>query len=81
MTEDLKTPDCIECGSRQVRHDPEFGFYKCENCSTVWSNDEDDPDYEEYDSDDCPSCGADSIHIVWDSMEESKRCEICDYMF
>ncbi|MCC5669871.1 hypothetical protein LC653_40225 [Nostoc sp. CHAB 5784] len=44
---DLKTPNCINCGSHQVRYDSVFGFYKCENCSTVWGNDEDDPDYDE----------------------------------
>ncbi len=36
----LKTPKCIECGSHKVRFDPDFGFYKCESCSTVWALDE-----------------------------------------
>jgi rubrerythrin len=54
---DLKTPLCIECGSHEVRFDAEFGFYKCESCSTFWALDEDDPDYEQ-----CPSCGnADAV--------------------
>ncbi|MCC5626870.1 TFIIB-type zinc ribbon-containing protein [Nostoc sphaeroides CHAB 2801] len=44
---DLKTPNCINCGSHQVKYDPAFGFYKCESCSTVWSKDKDDPDYDE----------------------------------
>jgi ribosomal protein L37AE/L43A len=47
MTEDIKTPNCINCESSQVRYDSTFGFYKCENCSTVWGQDKDDPDYEE----------------------------------
>ncbi|PMB00059.1 hypothetical protein CEN50_04705 [Fischerella thermalis CCMEE 5268] len=59
---DLKTPLCIECGSHEVRFDAEFGFYKCESCSTVWALDEDDPDYEQ-----CPSCGSEAI--VWDESD------------
>ncbi|NWF58105.1 MAG: hypothetical protein HXY43_01990 [Fischerella sp.] len=40
-----------------MRFDAEFGFYKCESCSTFWALDEDDPDYEQ-----CPSCGnADAV--------------------
>lgn len=27
----------------------------------------------------CPFCGSELI--VWDEMEESERCEECDYMF
>lgn len=48
---DLKTPLCIECGSHEVRFDAEFGYYKCESCSTFWASDEDDPDYDELDDD------------------------------
>ncbi|MHC5594822.1 MAG: TFIIB-type zinc ribbon-containing protein [Nostoc sp.] len=47
MTESTKTPKCINCKSSQVRYDSAFGFYKCENCSTVWGQDKDDPDYDE----------------------------------
>ncbi|MFB2770351.1 hypothetical protein ACE1AT_13830 [Pelatocladus sp. BLCC-F211] len=55
---DLKTPLCIECGSHEVRFDADFGFYKCESCSTFWSSDEDDPDYEDdYDYGSCCQCG------------------------
>ncbi|MEH1805398.1 hypothetical protein [Nostoc sp.] len=49
---DLKTPNCTNCGSPQVRYDSAFGFYKCETCSTVWGNDEDDPDYKEFEDKD-----------------------------
>lgn len=52
---DLKIPNCINCGSHQIRHDSVFGFYKCESCSTVWGNDADDPDYDE-DSNACSIC-------------------------
>ncbi len=44
---DLKTLNCTNCGSHKVRYDAEFGFYKCESCSTVWARDEDDPDWDE----------------------------------
>ncbi|WP_445630416.1 hypothetical protein [Nostoc sp. DSM 114167] len=56
---DLKTPNCINCGSPNVRYDSEFGFYRCESCSTLWGNDEDDPDYDEepLDLGACCGCG------------------------
>jgi hypothetical protein len=46
--DDLKPVECINCGSTRTRYDSAFGFYKCEDCSTVWGKDEDDPDYEEF---------------------------------
>lgn len=47
----LNITECIKCGSRHVRYDSVFGFYKCESCSTVWADDKDDPDYEEFEDD------------------------------
>lgn len=73
---DLKTPLCIECGSHNVRYDSEFGFYKCESCSTVWGLDEDDPDYKEPLT--CPECKSFLEELV-DEMEVFYKCPICNY--
>jgi len=43
----LPIETCKNCGSTHVRFDPEYGFYKCEACSTVWASDADDPDYDD----------------------------------
>ncbi len=42
---------CPRCGSRDIKYDKDFGFYKCLECEHCWGYDEDDPDYEEVDSD------------------------------
>ena len=38
---------CPECRSTATEFDPGFRFWTCEDCSTVWSEDGDDPDYNE----------------------------------
>ena len=38
---------CPECRSTATEYDPLFGYWKCEDCSTVWGHDADDPDYDE----------------------------------
>jgi ribosomal protein L37AE/L43A len=38
---------CPSCSSTATLFDRPFGFWKCEDCSTVWGRDKDDPDYED----------------------------------
>lgn len=38
---------CPHCNSKNTEFEPIFGFWKCEDCSTVWGHDKDDPDYED----------------------------------
>lgn len=49
-----------ECGSENIRYDPNHGFYECLTCEAVWGHDEDDPDYdecaEEHDYGACCAC-------------------------
>lgn len=40
---------CPECKSRSTFKNAGFGYWKCEDCSTVWGHDADDPDYDEVD--------------------------------
>lgn len=45
---------CPHCDSEATNFEPVFGYWKCEDCSTVWGSDEDDPDYD--DAELCPNC-------------------------
>ncbi len=47
MDEDLKPQKCPSCGSTITRYDGVFDFWKCERCSTVWSDGRNDPDYDD----------------------------------
>lgn len=38
---------CPNCQSRATEFDAVFGFWKCEDCSTVWGHDKDDPDWDD----------------------------------
>lgn len=41
---------CPSCSSTATSKEAGYGYWKCEDCSTVWGHDEDDPDYAEVDS-------------------------------
>ncbi|QHG15795.1 hypothetical protein [Nostoc sp. ATCC 53789] len=75
MTGDIKTPNCINCGSQETRYDSAFGFYKCESCSTVWGNDEDDPDYDESVS--CPDCWGTGLIYAYVNDSQPSKCTTC----
>lgn len=48
---------CPSCGGRNTVFDSVFRFWKCDDCSSVWAYDTDDPDYDELeDYDICPVC-------------------------
>lgn len=38
---------CPTCRSTATLKEVGYGFWKCEDCSTVWGYDKDDPDYDE----------------------------------
>ncbi|MBW4556396.1 MAG: hypothetical protein KME59_10730 [Trichormus sp. ATA11-4-KO1] len=50
---------CPKCDSSRTQYDDYFGFWECDDCGYVWSEDEDDPDYDEESLDlgTCCSCG------------------------
>lgn len=47
---------CPTCSGSATTYDPVFGFWKCEDCSTVWGKDIDDPDYEDLDEEEENYC-------------------------
>jgi transcription initiation factor TFIIIB Brf1 subunit/transcription initiation factor TFIIB len=40
---------CIHCGSQNIVYNHDHGFYRCNDCSTVWGYSHNDPDYDEFD--------------------------------
>jgi ribosomal protein L37AE/L43A len=48
---------CPTCESEYTVYNREFGFWKCEECSTVWGHDKDDPDYDEVEVEDETALG------------------------
>ena len=67
---------CPSCGSTATLKDTDFGFWKCEDCSTVWGHDKDDPDYDE--AEPCPVClGTGSIQQP-DGERAIEVCYGCD---
>lgn len=67
--------NCPDCNSSNTRYDNGFGFWKCEDCSTVWGHDKDDPDYDEPDI--CPECQREASGIL--NFPEWRRCDGCGY--
>lgn len=74
---------CPECHSRQTYYEPVFGFWKCEECSTVWGDDEDDPDYDEAEL--CPECKGTRVSGTEGNPDEDlpdqwsdKTCATCN---
>ncbi len=47
---------CPTCSGTHTLYDSTFGFWKCEDCSTVWGKDIDDPDYDEADEEELDYC-------------------------
>jgi ribosomal protein L37AE/L43A len=43
----IEGEECPDCSSIETYFDRTFGFWKCQNCSTIWGHDKDDPDHED----------------------------------
>lgn len=78
--ETIKCPLCLSSNCfEQIDN-----YYHCNDCYKIWRNSdeyEDESYFEEevLGDDDCPSCGADSMHIKWYSSLGCSICEICEY--
>lgn len=46
------TQTCPHCRSQNIVFNRDYGFYSCNDCSSVWGYSGDDPDYEELDNED-----------------------------
>lgn len=43
--------ECPTCQSDHTCFESVFGFWKCEDCSSVWALDKNDPDYQDVEPD------------------------------
>ncbi|MCV3216013.1 hypothetical protein OGM63_21295 [Plectonema radiosum NIES-515] len=41
---------CIHCRSKNIIFNRDHGFYRCNDCNNVWAYPGDDPDNDEFDS-------------------------------
>lgn len=71
----IEGEQCPTCSGKHTLYDATFGFWKCEDCSTVWGKDIDDPDYEETDYERCPYC--EQMTAYYSKFFGMMRCNVC----